>query len=358
MHSNDIICGDIMILPITNQSKKIIFKAESIDNNDKKKSAYEDDTLLENNFLTRTRIGMDKLTKAFTIYPARGITGSRNSNFYEFLTMGNVPYLIGSGTLMAVFNSVNKHFMHNSSFGASKIGNKMALGVLFYGLFKNISKSFINLPIKWVTGIDTQLPYAKVNHLLQNSPDDKDLTSIEYHKVGESVDFTRWDRLYGDPGKGESLNFRYDKIAKKIGLGENLNDSDQEVKPVYKEVLVKSKTAKSLSSFLWAAVGVTMAVQDPWMDYFKVMTPKFWNVKKFANSMKTFGTSFVDSAKALWTGGPNAVTKLDKHAGKALVGLAALSTILGVLNTLHLTKKPSKVTAADVMDKNKESVVG
>ena len=47
----------------------------------------------------------------------------------------------------------------------------------------------------------------------------KDITSVEYHKVGESVDFTRWDQLYGDPQKGEKVNFRYDKIAKKKWFG-------------------------------------------------------------------------------------------------------------------------------------------
>ena len=32
---------------------------------------------------------MDKFIKAFTVYPAKGLNGSKNSNFYEFLTMGN-----------------------------------------------------------------------------------------------------------------------------------------------------------------------------------------------------------------------------------------------------------------------------
>ena len=44
------------------------------------------------------------------------------------------------------------------------------------------------------------------HYLLQENPDDyNNLTSIEYHKVGESVDFPRWDQLYGDPKKGESF---------------------------------------------------------------------------------------------------------------------------------------------------------
>lgn len=357
MYSNDVNCGVIMILPISNfNGKNLTFRSGKKDENN---GDYTKDTLLENNLLTRTRIGADKLIKAFTVYPARGISGSKNSNFYEFLTMGNVPYIIGSLTLMSIFNSATKQFPAFDQTKAYKLGNKMALGVVLYGLFKGLSKSLTNIPVKMATGIDTELPYAKVNYLLQEDPDKyTDLTSIEYHKVGESVDFPRWDQLYGDPSKGEALNYRYDKIAKKMGLGENLNDSDQEVKPLYKEVLVKSKLAKSFSSFMWAATGVALAFQEPWDKYFRVATLKFWKGKDFMHSLKVFGRSFVDSAKSLYQGSPESFSKLERHSGKALIGATLLVTALGVLNTIHLTKKPSKVTAENVMNSNKESVVG
>jgi hypothetical protein len=267
--------------------------------------------------------------------------------------MGTVPYLVGSATLMSIFNSA-KHFSHNDRFKASQLGNKVALGVIFYGLFKSLSKSLVNIPVKLKTGIDTELPYAKVNYLLQDSPEDYDLTSIEYHKVGESVDFTRWDLLYDNPEKGEVLNSRYDKIAKRNGLGKNLNDSDQDVKPIYKEVLVKSKVAKSISSFLWAGVGVALAFQDAWLKYFNVATLKFWKGKDFAHSLKVFGKSLKESVNELYTGGKHATGMFEKHSGKALIGLATLSTVLGVINTCHISKKPSKTTAKDVMDKNKK----
>lgn len=345
-----------MILPISNFSdKKISFSAKD---GDEKNVSYDKDTLLENNFSTRSRIGLDKLTKAFTVYPAKGLKGSKNSNFYEFLTMGTVPYLIGSGMLMSIFNSAAKYYDHTGKYNATvKLGNKMALGVLFYGLFKSISKSFVNVPVRMATGVDTQLPYAKVNYQLQESPDDYDLTSIEYHKVGESVDFTRWDLLYGDPKKGETLNFRYDKIAKKNGLGENLNDSDQEVKPIYKEVLVKSTLARSFSSFLWAAVGVCLAFQKPWESYFRVATLKFWKPKDFMHSLKVFGQCAVDSAKDFYKGPLGAKSKIQKHGGKLMLGSAVAVTALGVLNAIHITKKPKNVKEAGVINNNKESVV-
>ena len=198
------------------------------------------------------------------------------------------------------------------------------------------------------------LPYAKVNYLLPEDEEDKDLTSTEYHKIGESVDFTRWDLLYNTE-KGEVLNARYDKIAKKNGLGSDLNDSDQDVKPIYKEVLIKSKLAKSISTFLWAATGVALAFQKPWENYFRVATLKFWKGKEFTHSLKVFGQSFIDSAKQLYKGSPGSFSVLERHSGKLMIGTALTSTVLGVLNTVHLTKKPSKID--NVFDKSKESVV-
>ena len=343
-----------MILPVGSFDKQnLIFKANDSQGNELPKS----DTLLKNNLSTRTRIAMDKFTKAFTVYPARGLKGSINSDFYEFLTMGTVPYVVGSLTLMSVFNSAAKHFEAFAQSSAYKIGNKMALGVVFYALAKSLSKSLVNLPVKWATGIDTQLPYLKVNHQLPESKDDFDLTSYEYHKVGESVEFTRWDLLYGDPNKKGELNKIYDKIAKRNGLGTNLNDSDQAVKPVYKEVLVKSTLARSISSYLWAAAGVCLAAQKPWETYFNVATGKFWDTKNFNHSLKVFGESFVESAKEFYNP-KNPKNLLEKYSGKGVLALAVLSTILGVLNTLNICKKPSKVSKNDVMDKNKESVVG
>ena len=342
-----------MILPIRNSN--IPFRQQQVEP-EKRVSASEDvDTLLENNFANRSRIALDKFTKAFTVYPARGLKGSINSNFYEFLTMGTVPYIIGSGTLMAVFNYANKHFAHEQAKAAAKLGNKMALGVFLYAIFKSVSKSFINTPVRWFTGVDTQLPYRKVNHRLQEYPNDYDLTSYEYHKVGESVEFTRWDLLYGDPKDKKLLNEKYDKIAKKNGLGEDLNDSDQAVKPMYREVLVKSSLARSISSYMWAAVGVALAVQKPWDEFFRGATLKFWT-PEFFKSMKTMARSFIRSAKELYSP-PGAIRSVEKYSGKALIGLAVLSTVFGIINTLNLHNKPSKTKESDVINDKKESVV-
>ena len=339
-----------MILPVNSAQNKINFSA-----NDKQKELeYSHDTLLKNNFATRTKVQADKLTNALTVYPAKGFKGSKNANFYEFLTMGTVPYLVGSGTLMAVFNLANKYYSPFQKTMAAKVGNKLALGVLFYGVMKNFSKSFISKPIKLMTGIDTEMPYAKVIYELPDDINDTDITSIEHHKVFESVEFPRWDLLYGDESKGQKRNYRYDKIASKLGMGENLKDSDQEVKPRIKEIVVKSSLAKNISSYFWAATGVALAVQEPWEKYFNVMTFKFWKGKEFMKSLKSFGNSFAESAEALWKGEGKGIKK---HAGKLLVGTAILSSVLGVVNAMSSSKTPSKIDSADVIKKSDRYVV-
>lgn len=336
-----------MILAVNNLNNKINFSA-----GDKKEKSleYNHDTLLNNNLATRTKIGIDKLTNALTVYPAKGFKGSKNANFYEFLTMGTVPYIIGSITMMSVFNSANKHFAPFAKTKASALGQKMALGVLFYGILKSASKSLVSKPVQMMTGIDTERPYAKVIYELPDDINDTDITSIEHHKVFESVEFPRWDLLYGDEGKGEKRNYRYDKIAKKLGMGENLNDSDQEVKPRIKEIVIKTNLAKNISSYLWAATGVGIAFQKPWENFFNVMTLKFWKGKEFKKCVQSFGHNFVESVKDFWKGEGKGFSK---HAGKALVGAAALTTVLGVINAVSHKSTNTKNT----INKNERYVV-
>lgn len=318
-----------------------------------KKLKYAKDTLLENNFKTRATIQADKLTKAFTTYPAKGLKGDRNANFYEFLTMGTVPYLMGSAALMAVFNLANKHFTPFANSKAGQIGKKMALGVAMYGVAKEASKSLVNVPVKAMTGVDTEMPYAKVVEGFPKFEGDKNTKSIEYHKVFESVEFPRYDLLYGKTN--EDRNVYYDKVAKKLGLGENLASSDKEVKPRIKDIIVRSNTAKSISSYLWAATGVGLAVQKPWDNFF-VSATKGKGVQKAANMARSFGNNLVKAAKDLWTGGANP-TKVQKYAGKALIGAAVAATVIGVANTVISARKSANLEDKNVFDSNRKVVV-
>lgn len=364
-----------MILPVQNYSNNRAFTAKQQDNMQdpeykevylfvtsdgkrisksdlKKHSAIPVDNTLRN----RLAISWDKLNNALIGYPTRGLNGSKNSNFYEFLTMGIVPYLTGSAMLMAVFNSANKWFSHKENGKASKFGNKMALGVLFYGLAKTISKSFVTTPVKWFTGVDTEQPYVKLCYKLPERKDDSDIPSVEFHKVYESLEFPYWDLNYGDESKGEIRNSYYDKVAKKLGLGVDLNDSDQDAKPRIKEIAVKTNLAKTFSSYLWAATGVGIALQKPWEEFFKDATLKFWQPKNFLRSIGTFCDSFYDSTRDFLKG-PEGSKGLSKYAGLALVSTAAASTLIGIINVISSSNKPSKLDSADIIEKDRKYVV-
>ena len=164
-----------MILPITNRYSRINFSAgENDDKNDDNKLPYTHDTVLKNTFSNRMRIGFDKFTNAMTLYPTKGLKGSKNANFYEFLTMGTVPYLVGSAMLMAVFNLATKYFEPNQAKHARELGHKMALGVIFYGLMKSLSKKFIEVPVYLKTGVDINTPYKDMKSQLPEYPGDKE----------------------------------------------------------------------------------------------------------------------------------------------------------------------------------------
>ncbi len=346
-----------MILPVKNYTADNTgFTAKKIDEEELKNHPI----LLENNFSNRMTIGWDKFTNALTVDLARGLKGSKNSNFYEFLTMGSViPTITGSLMFMAVFNSANRFFLPPEGMKASKFGSKMALGVVFYAIMKNLSKDFVTRPVKWFTGVDTEEPYVEMKFKLPENKKDTlaDITSIEYHKVLESLEFPRWEVKYGNQEKGEPVNGWFDKIAKKIGLGSDLKDSDQDVKPRVKEIAVKTNLAKTFSSYLWAAAGVGLALQEPWDKFFNVATWKVWKGRQFLKTAETFFTSLRDSAIQMFLGPENEKNFFKKHGGKTLIGLAALSTLAGLTNVLISQNKPSKLDSADIIEPDRKYVV-
>lgn len=320
------------------------------------------------------KIQADKLKNAFTIYPKKGLAGSKNSNFYEFLTMGMVPYLIGSAGMISVFNSASKFFDEKSAASASKLGNKMGIGVLFYGIAKTLSKKLIETPVNMKYGIDVNLPYKKTINELPEERNKDNLIAYEYHKAYESVDFPRWDLFYNNPDFGENRNDYYLKVGKKLGFeSDDLEHADQKVKPIIREKVVKTRLFSTLSSYLWAATGVGIAMQKPWENF--VMNP----VKRFSNFKKTlmnskaakqagnivakkdnfiidFAKTFAKSAKEFVNGKNKSVNV----AGRILLGSAIFMTLLGNFSTLFdFNKYRGKKTLAStsIIDENKDKVV-
>ncbi len=318
------------------------------------KDELKESKLLPNNLKTKWEIAKHKCLNTLSVYPAKGFAGDKNSNFYEFLTMGMFPYVMGSLTFMALFNGVTKYFAPRCADAAKKYGFGMALGVIFYGLAKSLSRKLISTPVAIKTGIDMDRPYRKVVDLIPNpSQNDstqnkkekllsgmnkEDNTAFEYHTAFESVDFPRTDLFY-NRAKGKKRNEYYDMIAQKNGFGTNLNDSDQEVKPFIKEVVTKARTAQNISQYLWAATGVALGVQEPWSRLINIKPRKYtglsiWGYAK--DITKTTGKAFIDSCKSLFNGGTDGViNKKSRYVGRTIIALAAATTIFGILNAIR-----------------------
>ena len=305
------------------------------------------DHIIKNNFKNRLKIGMDKFANAITVHPAKGLRGDKNSTFYEFLNMGSVPYVVGSALLMApallskAFAKTDK----NGGLRAAKVLGPMALGVLLFGLLKEASKDFIRKPVKWSTGVDVELPYKKIVYELPKNNEGKSKVAIEYHKVFESVDFPRTDLLYNYNKYGNEYGSYYDHIADKMGIGENLEASDQVMKPILKKLVTKERTAETWSSYLWAILGVALAFQNPVKELFgkpfgsNKSLKQHFSLDNIKQSLKSAWNVVSGSAKALHKTG----------YGKVLIYGALASTLIGNIVTLsnNKPKKPDKQAQID-----------
>lgn len=314
---------------------------------------------------TAARINGNKLVNAFTKYPKKGLKGSKNANFYEYLTMGLVPYLAGTAAMIAVFNGASGFFKTPDAIASSKLGKQMGIGAILHGVFRTLSKKLIETPVNMKYGIDVNVPYKKKIDELPEKDNKDNLVAYEYHKAYESVDFPYWDLFYDNKSFGEERNSYYQKVGKKMGLkDDDLEHADQKVKPLIREKIVKTKLYSTLISHLWAATGVAIAMQKPFENL--VLNPKTRKIngqileqgskkakKYFAVD---FGERFVKSCKEL----VNNSNKRNKYAGRALLGAAVGLTLIGNFATLFDFNKDkgSKTQAStSLIDNSKEKVV-
>ena len=169
--------------------------------------------------------------------------------------------------MIANHRCCNKVFNPNDAKASKMIGKSAALGVAFYAVMKWLGgKAYGKKGTQAITGVDMAMPYKKIiSELPENG---KEKVSTEFHRVFESVDFPRWD-LINKQGEEKGNRYEYyDKIAKeKLGCDEQLNAPDQAVQPLIKKALTKAMAAKSISSFLWAGVGVALAAQKDFADF-------------------------------------------------------------------------------------------
>ena len=306
------------------------------------KDLDNEDHIIKKRPTTGARIVADKFVNDVFSYAPKGMTGSKNSNFYEFLSLGLIPNLIGSASLVLISNALNNKFGGRDSLFANMNGRKMAAGVVLYAAGKWLGNKIINKGVKATTGVDMEMPYKKIVHELPDYKGDTDTTSVEFHRVFESVDFPRWDLINK---QGEHNNNRYeyyDAMAKRMGYSEELNASDQVVQPKIKEVLVKATAAKSISSFVWAALGVAIASQKPFEEFMN-----FRHKPTLAQAAKELPKQVARTMK-------ESVQSLSKtKIGKGLMIGAAATSVLGIWNSSKNFKAP-KENKKSTVDYNKQ----
>ena len=359
-----------MIKEVRFADNLINFRAKSLN----EKEQDDESRILPNSIKTRINQKYDKTTSALTEYPVKGLKGHINSDFYEYLSMGIIPYLAGSAMFMALFNLVNKHLDPRSQKFAADKGKKMALGVILYGLGKTLTNDLVTRPVAMATGVDIELPYKNVYYPLPTKAGEEAniYPQHQQRKVYDSKEFFRKDLIDKDPNYGKEY---YSNIAKKLGLGDDLNDPATETTPIIQSIVSSTKTAKSLSSYAWAATGVGLAMQSCWRDCFDVVSnrrkhlskPGESFITKIGSNLKNYGQNTIDitksfcktflkSCKTLWTG--EAGTKgFMKHAGKLWILFATALTIGSTANVINRAKNMGKLANQDLIDRNEESTV-
>ena len=227
--------------------------------------------------LSGLNAGAHRLYNDILTYFPKGFTGSKNSDFYEYLSLGMVPYIIGSAMLIGLYGAANKNYNSQSAYCAGNVAKRMGAGVILYGIGKFLSKKISHKLIKGSTGVDLDMRYVnKVNELPENGSD-KGITRVQYPGVFDSADFPRKDLIALDNELNYNNIYEYeDKIARKAGFKDKLNAPNQTMWPKIRELKVRTTALENISKYVMAATGVALGSQQA---FEKIGKAKHANVK-------------------------------------------------------------------------------
>jgi len=307
--------------------------------------------ILDDDFITKFNVEVKKTAK-LPEYAYRGLKGDPDANFYEYLSLGKIPYFLGGPMLAAVFafGMTRKNTQANSS--ASIKTKKIAVGVALYYIGVELAKKVIDIPVKLFRGVDLNHPFKNVVECRAVSKDGTSPQKVEYHKVPESADFTRWDLMTGDESinNGKNVTEKFDKLTAKFGIDKNVQNSDATLKGSIKKLIISSTAWKYMLAFPFVMLGVALAAQDAWGNLGNGIGE---NIKNLFNSKATIKqkqskakeiikgnliTPMKESFKSLW-GTDN--WKNNKF-GKAIILVSAIAPILANIKILQLTSEKDK----------------
>lgn len=322
---------------------------------EKKENYYETESHIhKQGMFANLNAGAHKLTNdIFTYYP-KGFAGSKNSNFYEYLSMGMIPYIGGSATLIAISKAANKFFNFKDASFAQKVGNNMAAGVILYGLGKWVHQKFSRTLIHASTGVPLDKCYINKVVELPEGDQKEGVIRTQYPKIFDSIEFYRNDILKrdGELNHGDSAYF-YDKIAKKAGYKEKLNSSEQEMGDKVRKLRARAGALENVNKYIAAATGVAIGAQRAFGEYKIIKSIKPTAI--FGNIVH-LGKTFVEAVKQLWNPS-NQKSIVAKHFGKALlIATMATAVIDWLIPTIGFKTKPQNIVSK--IDDKKEYEVG
>ncbi len=229
--------------------------------------------------LTGVKTEAHKLTNDILTYFPKGFSGSKNSDFYEFLSLGKVPYLIGSMLLIALYTAAigkNKlktgdlldivrrrgEYDSQSASAAMNVAKKMGAGVVLYGIGKWLSKKISHKLISASTGVNLDMKYTNIIKEVPEPGKKIGMTRKQYPGVFDSADFPRKDLIALDNQLNHGNLYYYeDKLAKKAGFKDKLNAPNQTMWPKIRELKVRATALENISQYIAAATGVAIGAQ-------------------------------------------------------------------------------------------------
>ncbi len=301
---------------------------------EKKEKFYENEAhIYKQGLFTGLQTTVHRLENDIFTYFPKGFAGSKNSDFYEYLSLGMVPYLVGSGLMYGLYKCANNAFKLTDKAMADSVANKMGAGILLYGLGKMYSRKLSRSLIHASTGVNLDMKYMNRVNELPEPGQDKGIQRIQYPGVFDSVTFYRCDLLDKDSELNhDSAYWYYDKVAKRAGYKEPLNNPNQEMSPKLKQLKARATALENISKYIVAATGVAIGSQEGFgkMTLNKVFskTTKF-DFKALKGNIQGLAKAFVESSKQLWAGTKqNSITK---NYGKALIIASGVSVLMSWL---------------------------
>ncbi|MBR2068473.1 MAG: hypothetical protein IJ877_01800 [Candidatus Gastranaerophilales bacterium] len=290
--------------------------------------------------LTGLKAGAHKFTNDFLTYFPKGFQGSKNSDFYEFLSLGMVPYALGSIVMVLLYGVSNKQLRLGDKPQAIMNIKNVAAGTALYALGRWVTPKLSHTMLHITTGIPLDLKYINKVNELPEPGQEKGLVRTQYPGVYDSVQFYRSDLLSKDADLNHgSIYYHDDKIAKKAGFKDAHDASTNQIAgPKIRGVKARATALENFAKYITAGTGVAMGFQKAFSEM-KMNEPKTW--------LNTIKEAFLQ----LWNGTDrNAITK---NAGKAMLILSGIGiTLSWLIPTIGFKRNPD--TMKSTVDTQKD----